>query len=880
MKQTRTIRDQNNQKQKTGNKNTISASMNLFPRYEGPTNRLPKAKIIEQSKNLKEKQIVQKKRRNGLYLIIAIMFLMMGATVGLAVGIFNYYLDQLPTIPYLEDYRPWMPSRMYSGDGRHILIADFFSSKQNREMVPLSAMPKHLINAVIAKEDIRFYNHFGISLPDVMRAAYVNIKSGRIEEGASTITIQLAEDLIKNEHLPYKLPKVGLRSYTQKVYEALLALQIEKRYTKDEILEIYLNQVFLGGNIYGIARAAESYFNKSVSELTLKECALFAGMLQLPNRYSPVKSPELAQKRTETVLRSMLREGFITEEQLEQAVNEPFQLNTTASRRTQIALFPYFSWGVVRQFEEHEIKGEGGVPLEVYGRGYDIETTIDVDLQKIAEEALRHGIEEHERYRRTKGGKYWGSSHYRGVNRSGPSRLQVGEEYDARIVSEYDQNNGTVQVVVPNVAGGNKRFTVPIIPDQTWYDDFDILHPDHYIRVKVTQAGGDMQLRLAEDHYVQGGLIVVQPSTGRIMALVGGYDFYDRKNGGQFIRPLQATTVQPGSAFKPLLYTAALADPQKNWTVASILKDVEKEYWTDWTPRNFYNEYFGDVTLQYSLIHSLNAASVWLLDNIRNSRSTSIQTVKNFCRDVFDLKITDSNLSIALGTSGTSPYDLAQAYAVLANNGDFAKLHMVEKVHERKDMRREHQDVLYEFKQTYDKVKRLKSEVAYLATYLLRGVVEEGTGEPAKDLPFYSVGKTGTTDDCTYAWFAGYSKDILCIVYLGYDDFRRSLGVKRTGSQVALPVWIEFMERAYALKPELFGKIHPPEGIQWEPICKVSNCKATESCPVEDVRPMPFIEGTAPTLECPAHGKQNGAQYRQAVDTILMNDSNLDLSSF
>ncbi len=844
-----------------------------------PSSRLPQVRILEETK-VPTPTITKKRGRKGFYFVAGFFVIMMGVLVGSAVGIFNHYLEQLPAIPYLEDYRPWMPSRMYSGGERKTLIADFFSPKQNREVVPLSSMPEYLIKAVIAKEDIRFYEHFGISPKDILRAAYVNFKSGRIREGASTITIQLAEDLIKNEHLPYQLPKVGLRSYTQKLYEVLLTLQIEKRYTKDEILEIYLNQVFLGGNIFGVARAAESYFGKNISDLNLKECALLAGMLQLPNRFSPTKNLDAAQKRTEVVLRAMLKAGVITEEECEQAIQEPFQLDTQATRRSQIALFPYYSWSIVRQFDEGRIKRADGIPIEIYGQGYDIETTIDPELQAAAEKSLRRGIEEHERARRLKGGRDWGRPDYRGANRSGPTRLQVGEVYDAKIVSAFNPAEGTIQVTVPNVQDGKGPFTVAVIPDKTWLDEFDLLHPDYFIRVKAVQEGADIQLQLAEERYVQGALIAVQPSTGNVLALVGGYDFYDNKNAGQFIRAIQASTVQPGSAFKPLMYTAALADPVKRWTVASILKDIKKEYWTGWIPQNFYGEYYGNVTLRYSLIHSLNAASVWLLDNFRDSRTKGIETVKNFCRDIFEFTITDSNLSIALGTSGTTPFDLAQAYAVLANNGDFVRLHLVDKVHARKDSRRTFPDLIYEFKQSYTQTKRLKPEVAYLITYLLRGVVEEGTGEPAKELPFFSVGKTGTTDACTYAWYAGYSKDLLCIVYMGYDDFQRSLGVKMTGSKVALPVWMDFMKQAYELRSDMFGEILPPEGIQFASICTASGHKATASCPSKTVQQLPFVAGTEPKGNCPIHQKVDSASYQQAVTNILINSMDIDVPSF
>ncbi|MGC9328167.1 MAG: penicillin-binding protein 1A, partial [Candidatus Hinthialibacter sp.] len=758
---------------------------------------------------------------------MSFIVLLAGIFVGAGVGLLNQYLNEMPDISYLEDYQPWMPSRMFSGDSSRQLVADFFVEGQNREKVPLSDIPDDLINALIAIEDHNFYQHPGISPRAFLRAAYYDIKNRNLKQGGSTITMQLAEDLIKYDRLDYELPEMGLKSFQQKIYEIFLSLQIEKNFTKNEILEFYLNQVFMGGNLFGVAVAAEYYFNKEITDLNLKECALFAGMQQRPNAYSPTRNPDAAQKRTEIVLRAMLNMGYINQKQYEEAVKAPFQLNTQGTRKTQIALYPYYSYAVRRQFVDKKIKAPDDVPIDIYGRGIDIESTMNVAMQEAAEYALKQGIIRHEHTRRTNGGKHWGEPGYRGVNLGGPSTLVVDQPYDARILSDYDPQTGTIQVSIPNVKNGQGPFIVPVNPDETWLDEFDLLHKGYFVRVKTHQEGGEIRFELDYDEeYVQGALIAVRPSTGEILAQVGGYDFYDDKNAGQFIRTIQATSLQPGSAFKPLLYAAALADPQKKWTIISHLRDHEKEYWTGWTPRNFYNRYYGNVTMLYSLTHSLNAASVWLLDNYKGTQARGIANFRQFCRSVFELPVEESNLSIALGTTGVSPLELAQAYSVLANEGNFIQLHMIDKVYQRQD-RRKSSVLLYEFQQPMETQARLSPQTAYLTTYMLRSVVEEGTADEAKDLPFYNVGKTGTTDECTYAWYAGYSKDILCVVYVGFDDFKRSLGIKMTGSKVALPIWIDFMQRAYEVRPELFGVIDPPPGIVLQNICNQSLKRAS-----------------------------------------------------
>ncbi|MEW6236248.1 MAG: transglycosylase domain-containing protein [Candidatus Omnitrophota bacterium] len=817
--------------------------------------------------------------------MLGIFFLSSGVVVGLGIGILNQYLDLLPTIPYLENYSPWMPSRMFSGHPEGELIADFFNDRQNREMAPLFEMPKNLIDAVVTLEDIRFYKHFGIDLRGFIRAAIYDLKTGTRDQGGSTLTMQLAEDLILNKLLPYQLPQTSAKAFIQKIYEILLSLQIEKRYTKNEILEIYLNQAFMGSNIYGVANAAEFYFGKPISDLNLKECALFAGMLQAPNAFSPVKHPEKAQKRTELVLRVMKREGVITEEEYRLAAAEPFNLKTDMARRPQIAKYPYFSETVHRQLANRQIQNKEGLPIEIYGQGVDIYTTIDIAMQEAAEAALRRGIIAHEQRRRAIGGRNWGHPTYRAANSYLTANvLKAGIEYDAKTVSDYDPNSRSINVELPNVQGGEGPFPIPVDLDSTWLDEFDLLKRGYFIRVAAIEGeNGTLEWKLAKDRYVQGSLVAVQPTTGKVLAIAGGFDYNDAENGGQFIRAIQSVTLQPGSAFKPLLYSCALSAPAPNrqWTIASLLKDEERDFWRGWTPRNFEGQYYGLIPMRFALVHSLNSASVWLLDNFMGSRSDGIKYFQRFCKNVFDLNIDKPDLSIALGTSGTTPMELTQAYSVLANRGNFVELHTVERIYQRKDsLSRTSQSnypaLLYEFKQPYLNVQRMTPEAAYLTTFMMRGVVDEGTGAPAKDLPFYCVGKTGTTDDCVYAWFAGYTNDLLCVVYLGYDDFGLSLGRKMTGSKVALPVWMDFMEQTNTIHPELFGEIPPPDKIVFRTINQKTGGLVDPDNP-DKVNPdfilTPFVEGTEPVNTPSSPIRKRTDPYQSDANKIILSDA-------
>lgn len=837
-----------------------------LPAYQVPDHK--KTPIKEPSRKVSAKKKKKRYYRTLFFLTLSVLIAWIGALVGLGIGFLNQHLDQMAPISYLDEYRPRMLSRLFSGDDPPQLIADFFADGQNRKLVPLSDIPQNMINALLAIEDNEFFSHPGISPRGFIRAAYKDIKNRNLRQGGSTITMQLAEDLIKNQLLDYEIPEMSLKSFSQKIYEIILALQIEKRFTKQEILEFYLNQVFMGGNCYGIAAAAEYYFNKEVPDLSLKECALFAGMQQRPNAYSPTKNTEAAQKRTELVLKSMVRKGYVSQEECDRAIQEPFQLSTKGVSRSQIALFPYFSEAVRRQFLDNTFRTSDDTPINIYGQGIDIESTLQVGIQQAAENALRRGIVQHEHARRTQGGKDWGVRGYRGANTPGESTLKVNAEYDARIVEDYNPQESTIRISLPNVKGGQGPFKVLVNPENTWLDEFDLLHKGYFVRVKSYQEGDEIQFHIAKDEYVQGSLIAVRPSTGEVLAQVGGYDFNDRKNGGQFIRSIQASTLQPGSAFKPLLYTAALASKEKKWTLASTLKDEPKEYWAGWTPRNFYNKYYYSVSMLYALTHSLNAASVWLLDNYKSTRSAGIEHFRSFCRDVFDVPIEESNLSIALGTTGTTPMEIAQAYSVIANEGTFARLHTIKRIFQRRDIQQKQSLLLYEFKEKFEQ--RLTPEVAYLATSLMRNVIDEGTGQPAKDLPFFCVGKTGTTDECTYAWFAGYSKDILCVVYMGYDDFRRSLGQRMTGGKVALPVWIDFMTRVYEIRPELFGEITPPPGIVFHNVCSESGAIASSECPSR--QKYPFEIGVEPPAQCPIHGKDSLRPYRSASNRFILMD--------
>ena len=781
------------------------------------------------------------------------LFLSTCALMGMGVAWLRNHLDALPTIDYLEHYQPQIPSRLL--DSRGELIHEVLGRRaENRQQVTREDLPDHLVQAVVALEDKRFLDHPGVDPIRIPKAAWVNFVAGRIREGASTLTQQLAKDLFVTEILGSGPRK---RTYTQKMKEAWRALQIERRYSKSEILEIYLNQVYIGDrrqNIMGVAAASQYYFGKPVSQLALKECAMLAGILQSPASWSPFESLKHANRRTRIALRAMLNEGYIAEEEYQQAVNEPLRLRDRSTRRKLVVnKYPYFNEFARRQFQRGEIRRADGTPIVLAGSGVDVETTLDGRLQEAAIAALRRGIVDHEDRRRTLHGSRWGERVNSEPNADSPVRILPGYTYDAYVAAPYRPGDTEVLVTFPRIEGESRPHAAIFNATESWLDDFGLLKPDGCVRVHVESSPAGLVYRVTREQYVQGALVALRPSTGEILALVGGYDFFDRHNRGEFIRATQARR-QPGSAFKPLLYACAL---DRGFHPASLIEDREQTFHfagKTWTPENFEGEYTGMVTLHEALAESLNAGSVWLLQHLRrSSQSAGILAFHRFCRQKFDLRLHKSDLTIALGSEEVTPLQLAQAYAVFANGGFLVEPYALSVVQEQKRSRDQVSRTLYEH--AWKGRRTMDPAHARVMVSLLEGVVEYGTGhDVASQCKVPVVGKTGTTDNCTNAWFAGFGKDLVCVVYVGFE-LNRSLGDRMTGRRVALPIWIEFMNRAAEIRPELFGEFDMPEGVVERRICLDSGALSTPQCRRSRTRNLLFPEDRAPSLPCPLHSR-------------------------
>ena len=643
--------------------------------------------------------------------IFTLFLFLAAALIGGSAGFVLFSVWDLPEVQTLEEYKPSITSRVYSDKNR--LLAEFYL--ENRTPVSLSGVPDQFIQALIATEDTRFYKHRGLDLRGTARAAYRNVRAGRIVEGGSTLTQQLAKIL-------FLTPE---RSYDRKLKEIVLALKIEQRYTKREILSLYLNQIYFGSGAYGVEAAARIYFKKSAKDLNLTECALLAGLPRSPKHYSPFKEPGQALGRRAFVLNRMVALQVITPAQADEAKKAPLpvQPNITAGGPA-----PYFVEYIRQKVEERF-----GSSI-LYSGGIYVTTSINDDLQTYAEEAVKSGLVKIERRL--------------GKNKSAPSPLQA-------------------------------------------------------------------------------ALIAIEPTTGHIRAMVGGRDF----GQSQFNRAWQAYR-QPGSAFKPIIYGAAL---ERGFGAADLLDDSPVTYKLDkkktWSPENFTRTYQGAVTFRKALAQSLNIPTVRLLEKV------GVDEAILYARKIGIKSPLAPYLSLALGSSDMTLLELTSAYGVFANHGVRLEPTAILMITDSTGR------VLY----SNDAVPKqaIKPDTAYLITNLLRGVIERGTAWKARELGRPAAGKTGTTNDYHDAWFIGYTPGITAGVWVGYDD-HRSIGPRETGARAALPIWLDFMKKAHRdTEPEDFTV---PDGIIFKQIDPRTGLLSTENC-AQSIRDA-FLPGTEPRKYC------------------------------
>jgi penicillin-binding protein 1A len=647
-----------------------------------------------------------------------VLLLLVLATAGLAAAAYLYWPTDLPSVKALEEYVPSLGTRVYADDDE--LLTEF--QAERRIFVPLREMPRHLRNAVIAIEDHRFYSHFGVDVPGIVRAAYANFRHGRIVQGGSTITQQLAKMLFLTPD----------RSFERKVKEALLAVELEKRYSKDRLFEIYLNQIYLGHGSYGMEAAARTYFGISVQELTLPQAALLAALPRAPGNYSPFEHPELAQRRRGVVLARMLEEKYITPNQAKQATATPLGLVAPERRRTSGQYF--------LEYLQQSLEAKFGTDL-VFKGGLSVYTTLNPVMQRTAEQALRDGL--------------------------------------AALVGRH----------ASRVAG---KGAAPLVPPE-------------------------------------GAVLLIEPPTGYIKALVGGSDF----SRSEFNRAVNARR-QPGSAFKPFVYLAAL---QAGRTPADLLDDSPVSYTfggRTWAPENYDGKFRGQITLQQALEESVNVPTIRLAEQV------GILRVIEAAKRLGIQSPLQANLALALGASDVTLLELTAGYAALANQGVRMEPIAVRYVTDAQGRMIEEN-----IPQGREAVKPAE---AYVLTQMLRGAVERGTAVSAKSLGRPIAGKTGTTNDFSNAWFVGYTPSLVAGVWVGHDRLR-SLGHDETGARAALPIWIALMREALKERPPEDFPL--PDNVAMARIDMTTGFLANPSCPKPVV--MAFVAGSEPTRFCPIH---------------------------
>ncbi len=807
---------------------------------------------------------------------IAVALAVLGA-VATAVGVTLFYaavLRDLPEINKLEDYRPNLITRVLDVDGNE--VASF--AKERRIVVPIEQVPKPVVEAFIAAEDGSFYEHTGLDYGGILRAAFTNFVEGRKAQGASTITQQVAKTFLLTPE----------RSYTRKLKDMVLARRIEKALSKNDILYLYLNQIYFGAGAYGVEAASQTYFGKSARELQVNEAALLAGLVPRPAEWNPHVDPEMARRKQLLVLHRMVEQRFLAPEQHDMWAAQPlvFAKPHWQERDSATAFF-------VEEVRRYLMQHFGGD--EVLTGGLTVHTTLDLAQQIDGWRAVRRGLREHDRrmgYRgplRNVPEKDWDAAQAEIAAANAAVLEPAEDELRQGLVIALDDK--TEKVTLALGPEPENRATLGLA-DVNWAAPPDPARDGMYPRVsKVSQAlhKGDVVLlergadgksySLYQKPLAEGALLAVDLEKSELKAVVGGYSFA----ASEFDRALQSRR-QPGSAFKPIVYAAALA---RGFTGATIVHDTAVVYDDDtngfaWKPENYSEDFFGPITLRTALAKSRNAATIRVLSDI------GLAPVQGMAKALGIESPMEMNLGLALGNSEVTLAELVRAYTAFATGGKVIDPVFVLEVRDRTGrVLAQNVHLLESAKEPVtppvgqgadesagpgpdlDRVmEKLRAEVeskttpglpegyhldpvdAYLMTDMLRAVVDEGTGTKVKALGRPVAGKTGTTNDLHDAWFIGYTPELAAGVWIGYDS-ARNLGKNETGGRTAAPVFLEYMKKALEQRP--VQEFAVPEGVVFARVDRATGLLAPSGD--ENAIFMPFREGAAPTEVSPT---QNG----------------------
>lgn len=690
--------------------------------------------------------------------------LLFGALGGVAVAAAIH----MPRVDSLVDYTPKLVTQLYDRNGK--VFTTF--ARERRVMLKEGQIPKVVQDAVLASEDANFFNHGGIDAVGILRAAYTDIRAGKVKEGASTISMQLARSVFLSRE----------RTWRRKIEEAFLAVELEKNYSKQQILALYLNLVNLGHGNYGVEAASRYYFNKPAAQLTLPEAATLAGILPAPSRYSPYRTPKTVLKQRDRVLRRMQEEGFITPEQHQRAVSRPLLV---APQQAEESFAPYFAENVRKHLETTY----GATAL--YEEGLQVRTTLDPQIQRSAEKAIREGLAKLDRRRGWRGPvatlddadleaqrlPTWGQG------------KPVPERWYQGLVLESDADGARVKIGAEvytlereGIAWTGRRQLDAVLKrgDVAWLR-FEVPEAKATKPAKTGEKPAEAppaepRLMLEQQPRMEAAAVVLENRTGAIRAMVGGWDFERNK----FNRITQARR-QVGSSFKPFVYGAAI---EAGWTPSDTLLDAPTSFMggdgrLSYRPQNYYKKHYGIVTLRRALEQSINIPAVKLLDLVGPRR------VVDFAHRAGIKTQLPTWPSVALGSTDLIPLEVASAYATIANGGIHIAPYPIEKI-----TSTDGQVLDQHFSATYSAT---SPEVAYVLTHMMEGVIDHGTAYAIHDLPIDIAGKTGTTDDYSDAWFVAYTPRYTILTWVGYDQ-KKSLGSGMSGAVAALPLWRRIAE--------------------------------------------------------------------------------------
>jgi penicillin-binding protein 1A len=806
-------------------------------------------------------------------------FLALTGLTGLVVAAFILYYQfstGLPEIPKVSAYAPPVLTEVFTDD--QVLAGEFY--EQRRKVVPYERIPKRLVQAFIASEDAAFFDHFGLDPVGTLRAAFKTILhktsgSGGVQ-GGSTLTQQTAKALlVAAEGFERGTKRKGQEGYIRKIREAILARRLEAALSKEEILYLYLNNVYLGHHAYGVQAAAENYFRKDVRDLSLAEMALVAGLPQAPSRYSPFTNPKAATERRGYVLRRMREEGMISREEHDAASREQIHVFPVEDVFHEFA--PYF----VEQVRKDVVQRYGNPALLT--AGLKVFTTMDSERQRAAQDAMLSGLlavdkrqgfrgplttldsPEQRRAFIARGTTALGgaplqeATYYVGLvtalNQEGTSAtVQVGPHQGqlpllgmrwARKVNPEAYYPGAMIGTAKKVLKPGDVVVVRTVKKKDLWDD-----KEQYDKKLADQLPEDgLYFRLEQEPELQGALVSIDPWRQYLVAMVGGYDF----DANEYNRAFQACR-QPGSSFKPVVYSAAIE--QLGWTEAQTIVDSpivenDPEHQVRWKPENYTEDFHGDVLLRTAVINSMNIPAV------KTFVAVGIEPMAAWAKKLGLSTPMNRDFSAALGSSCVYPWELAQVYATFARLGEKRPTYFIRRIEDRYGRTLEDHTAYDDpwasltnriaggYARLYEPGEQVMTrETAYILTDLLRGVVREGTGAPAQRLGKPAAGKTGTTNDSFDAWFVGFTHDLVGLAWVGYDLNPHPLSRYETGGRAALPIWVSYMQKAVEGRPE--PEFTPPESLELEKKTVDTKTGKLASSASKTAAAMWFKKGTAP----------------------------------